>query len=80
MQLVTIDGGDERARRISVCTRLGKRPIGRPRKRWEGSIKMDVGEVACMDGRWMERTGFGIRRDGVELCTKDLVDYVNLGG
>jgi hypothetical protein len=25
----------------------GKRPIGRPRPRWEGNIKMDFQEVGC---------------------------------
>ena len=32
----------------------GKRPLGRPRRRWEGNIKMDLEEVGrgCVD--WME--------------------------
>jgi len=25
----------------------GKRPLGRPRHRWEGDIKMDLQEVGC---------------------------------
>jgi len=25
----------------------GKRPLGRPRYRWEGNIKMDLQEVGC---------------------------------
>ena len=25
----------------------GKRPLGRPRRRWEDNIKMDLQEVAC---------------------------------
>jgi len=25
----------------------GKRPLGRPRRRWEGNIKMDLQEVGC---------------------------------
>jgi len=25
----------------------GKRPLGRPRRRWEDSIKMDLQEVGC---------------------------------
>ena len=25
----------------------GKRPIGRPRRRWEDNIKMDLQEVGC---------------------------------
>jgi hypothetical protein len=32
----------------------GKRPLGRPRRRWEVSIKMDLQEVAGGRGDWME--------------------------
>jgi hypothetical protein len=32
----------------------GKRPLGRPRRRWEGNIKMDVEEVGGGRGDWME--------------------------
>ena len=28
----------------------GKRPLGRPRRRWEGNINMDHREVGC--GAW----------------------------
>jgi hypothetical protein len=32
----------------------GKRPLGRPRRRWEDNIKMDVEEVGGGRGDWME--------------------------
>jgi hypothetical protein len=32
----------------------GKRPLGRPRRRWEDNIKMDVQEVGGGRGDWME--------------------------
>jgi hypothetical protein len=32
----------------------GKRPLGRPRLRWEGNIKMDLQEVGEGRGDWME--------------------------
>ena len=32
----------------------GKRPLGRPRHRWEGNIKMDFEEVGRGCGDWME--------------------------
>jgi hypothetical protein len=32
----------------------GKRPFGRPRRRWEDHIKMDVEEVGGGRGDWME--------------------------
>ena len=32
----------------------GKRPLGRPRRRWEDNIKMDLQEVERGCGDWME--------------------------
>ena len=32
----------------------GKRPFGRPRRRWENNIKMDLEEVGRGCGDWME--------------------------
>jgi len=32
----------------------GKRPLGRPRRRWEDNIKMDLQEVGCGGMEWME--------------------------
>jgi len=31
-----------------------KRPLGRPRRRWEANIKMDLQEVGGSRGDWME--------------------------
>jgi hypothetical protein len=38
--------------RILVGKPEGKRPLGRPRRRWEDKIKLDLQEVGCgaMDG------------------------------
>jgi len=38
--------------RVLVGKSEGKRPLGRPRRRWEDSIKMDLQEVGCWD--WIE--------------------------
>ena len=32
----------------------GKRPLGRPRRRWDGNIKMALEEVGRGCGDWME--------------------------
>jgi len=32
----------------------GKRPLGRPRRRWEDNIKMDLQEVGGVCEDWME--------------------------
>jgi len=31
----------------------GKRPLGRPKRRWEDNIKMDLQEVGCGVMDWM---------------------------
>jgi len=40
--------------RVLVGKREGKRPLGRPRRRWENNIKMDLQEVGCGDKDWIE--------------------------
>ena len=40
--------------RILVGKPEGKRPLGRPRPRWEDNIKMDLQEVGRGCGDWME--------------------------
>jgi hypothetical protein len=40
--------------RVLVGKPEGKRPLGRPRHRWEDNIKMDVEEVGGGRGDWME--------------------------
>jgi hypothetical protein len=32
----------------------GKRPLGRPRRRWDDNIKMDLQEVGCGGMDWIE--------------------------
>ena len=32
----------------------GKRPLGRPRRRWEDNIKMDIQKVGCGGIEWIE--------------------------
>ena len=32
----------------------GKRPLGRPRRRWDDNIKMDFQEVGCGGMNWIE--------------------------
>ena len=40
--------------RVLVGKPEGKRPLGRPRRRWEVNIKMDLQEVGCGDMDWIE--------------------------
>jgi hypothetical protein len=32
----------------------GKRPLGRPRRRWEDNMKMDLKEVECGGLDWID--------------------------
>ena len=40
--------------RVLVVKPEGKRPMGRPRRRWEDNINMDLQEVGGGSGDWME--------------------------
>ena len=40
--------------RVLVGIPGGKRPLGRPRRRWENNIKMDLQEVRCGDMDWIK--------------------------
>jgi hypothetical protein len=46
--------GEERgAYNILVGRPEGRRPLGRPRRRWEDNIKMDLGEIVFGDVEWI---------------------------
>ena len=40
--------------RVLVGKSEGKRPLGRPRRRWGNNIKMDLKEVGCGGMDWIE--------------------------
>ena len=40
--------------RVFVGKPEGKRPLGRPRRRWEDNIKMDLQEVGFRGVDWIE--------------------------
>ena len=46
--------GGRGVHKVLVGRREGKRPLGRPRCRWEDNIKMDLEEVGRGCGDWME--------------------------
>ena len=47
-------GEDSGVHRVFVGKPEGKRPLGKPRRRWEDNIKMDLQEVGGGHGDWME--------------------------
>jgi 3-oxoacyl-ACP reductase-like protein len=47
-------GGACSAYRVLVGKPEGKRPLGRPRRRWEDNIKANFQEVGCVGMDWIE--------------------------
>jgi hypothetical protein len=47
-------GGRERCVRVWWKNPEGKRPLGRPRRRWDDNPKMDLQEVGCGGMDWVE--------------------------
>jgi hypothetical protein len=41
------------AYRVLVGRPEGKRPLGRPRRRWEDNIKTDLGEIGIDEANWI---------------------------
>jgi hypothetical protein len=47
--------GEERnAYRILMGKPEGKRPLGRPRRRWINNVKMDLREIGCCGMDWID--------------------------
>ena len=46
-------GGAERRTKVLVGKPEGKRPLVRPKRRWEDNIKMDLQEVGFGDMDWI---------------------------
>jgi len=40
--------------RVSVGKPEGKKPLGRPRHRWDDNIKVDIQEVGCGGLDWID--------------------------
>jgi hypothetical protein len=55
-------GEERKVHNILVGKTKGKRPLGRPRRRWEDGIRMDLREIGwrvCIRFDWL-RTGTGV--------------------
>ena len=42
--------------KILTDTPIGKRPLGRPRRRWEDNIRMDLKEIGTNSRNWVNST------------------------
>jgi hypothetical protein len=49
-------GEKKNAWRVLVGKPEGKRPMGRPRRRWVDNIKMDLTEIGCAAMDWIYLT------------------------
>jgi hypothetical protein len=45
--------GERKLYKVLVGKPEGKRPLGRPRRRWEDGIRMDLGEIGLGDMDWI---------------------------
>ena len=55
--------------KILTCKASGKRPLGRPRRRWEDNIRMDLEGIGINAGNWIDSAQ---NSD----CWRDLVNEV----
>jgi hypothetical protein len=51
---VALMGSRLKAYRVLAGKPEGKRPLGRPRHRWEDNIKMDLRYIECGDMDWID--------------------------
>jgi hypothetical protein len=47
--------------RVLVGRPEGKRPLGRPRRRWEDNIKMDLREIGLEGANWIQLAPDSVR-------------------
>jgi hypothetical protein len=45
-------GEMQNAHKILIRKYQGRRPLRRPRIRWDDDIKMDLGDIGCQDVGW----------------------------
>jgi hypothetical protein len=49
-------GEDRKVYKVLVGKPEGKRPLGRPRRRWEDGIRMDIREISLGGEDWIRLT------------------------
>ena len=46
--------------KILTVKHTGKRSLGRPRRRWEGKIRIDLKEIGINTNNWVDFSGWGL--------------------
>ena len=64
-------GEDRGVHRVLVGKPKGKRPLGRPRRRWEDNIKIDLQDVGRGRGDWMELVQVRVRWRALVSTVRD---------
>jgi hypothetical protein len=72
-------GEDRGVHRVLVGKPQGKRPLGKPRSRWEDNIKMDLQEFGGGRGDWMELAQDKDRWRALVGTVKNYSSFINVG-
>jgi len=59
--------------RVLVGNPEGKKPLGRPRRRWEDNIRMDLQEVGCV---YMDCIELGQDRDRWQALVNVVMNFL----
>jgi hypothetical protein len=62
-------GEKRNAYRIVVGKPEGKRPLGRPRHRWEDNIRMDLREIGWAGRDWIDLHNWRLLKKGSATCS-----------
>jgi hypothetical protein len=65
-------GEEIKVYKVLVGKPEGKRPLGRPRRRWEDGIRMDLGETGLGDVDWTRLTQYRNRWRAVVSAVMNL--------
>ncbi|KAJ4432216.1 hypothetical protein ANN_20832 [Periplaneta americana] len=72
-------GESRNAYRVLVGRPEGKRPLGRPRRRWEDNIKMDLREVGYDDRDWINLAFVTVSLRRADHTTKEARNVSSVG-
>ena len=65
---------------VLVGKHAGKRPLGRPRRRWKDNIMMDLKEVGCGGMDWIDMAQDRDRWRALVYVFVNLRSFIKCGG